>query len=229
MPNELQWLPSIITTGAFGAVLWLARNLIATRLTKSVEHEFNEKLEALRAELREKEEVLKADLRSKENEIAALRSSAITAMSSRQVALDSRRLEAVDQLWSAVTTIAGAKWVSSLMAVTKFEAVAEEATRNVKVRDMFRLMTGTFDTAKIDLSGAAKARPFISPMAWALFSAYQAIAMHAVVKAKIIETGVGKDVLDTSAMVKLVKAALPHRAECIDAYGDAAAAIFWTS
>jgi len=37
--------------------LWLTRNLILTRLTNSVEHEFNAKLETLRTQLRESENV----------------------------------------------------------------------------------------------------------------------------------------------------------------------------
>ncbi len=96
------WVPTIVTTGLLALALWLGRKLIATRLVKSVEHEFNARLEAVRAEFREKEELLKADLRSKESEIADLRGGAMTAMASRQMALDKRRLEAVDQLWSAL-------------------------------------------------------------------------------------------------------------------------------
>ena len=102
----ISWLPSVTTTALLALALWLGRNLIATRLVKSVEHEFNTKLESLRAELRKNEEELfKADLRSKEAEIAALRGGAMTAMASRQVALDKRRLDAVDQLWSALTAL----------------------------------------------------------------------------------------------------------------------------
>lgn len=94
----ISWLPSVTTTALLALALWLGRNLIATRLVKSVEHEFNTKLESLRAELRKNEELFKADLRSKEAEIAALRGGAMTAMASRQVALDKRQLDAVDQI-----------------------------------------------------------------------------------------------------------------------------------
>ena len=216
------WVQSIVTTGLLAFALWLGRKVITTRLVKSVEHEFNKKLEVLRAEFREKDELLKADLRSKENEIADLRSGAMTAMASRQMALDKRRLEAADQLWSATTALAGAKSISAFMAVTKFEAVAEEAAKNPKIREMFTVMGSAFDITKVDLSGAAKARPFVSPMAWAVFSAYQAIAVQAVVKLQIIKSGIGaKDLLDKDAVSKLVKAALPHHAGYMDKYGDA--------
>jgi hypothetical protein len=49
------WLPSLTTGGLVAAVLWLARNLIITRLTRSVQSEFDSKLEELRAELKGKQ------------------------------------------------------------------------------------------------------------------------------------------------------------------------------
>ena len=53
----VEWFPSISTSAILALALWLSRNLIATRLTKSVQHEFDTKLEALRAEHRIKEEI----------------------------------------------------------------------------------------------------------------------------------------------------------------------------
>ena len=180
-------------------------------------------MEAVRAEFRAKEELLKADLRSKETEIAALRSGAMTAMASRQMALDKRRLEAVDQLWSSVTALGSFKTISAFMAVVKFDAAAEEAMKNPKVREMFEFMsTGLrLDLNKIDFSGSAKARPFVSPMAWVLFVAYQAIAMQAVLKLQILKSGIGTKLLDMEATAKVVKAALPHQTQYIDKFGDA--------
>lgn len=105
------WISSLTTTALFAAALWLGRNVISTRLTKSVEYEFNNKLESVRSQMRESEERLKAELRAKETEIAALRSGALTAMSSRQIALDKRRLEAVDQLWASVTALGPARTI----------------------------------------------------------------------------------------------------------------------
>ena len=218
------WIPSIITTGALGFALWFVRfgrELLATWLLKNVELKFNKELEATRNEFRKQEEALKADLKLKENEITDLRSGVITAMASRQIALDKRRLEAVEELWSAITALAGAKNISSLMEAVNFDTAAEEATRNPKVREAFTMMGAAFDPKRLDLSGAEKARPFVSPMAWALFSAYRAIAMQAVVKLQIIKTGIGADLLKKDAVSSLVKAALPHRSEFIDKYGDA--------
>jgi hypothetical protein len=130
------WLPSIGTTSALLLALWLGRNLIKTRLVKSVEHEFNTKLESLRSEFRRREEELRADLRSKEADITALRNGAMTAMASRQMALDQRRLQAVDQLWSAISALLPAKGISSAVVILNFEGIAKEAARNEQFREM---------------------------------------------------------------------------------------------
>ena len=150
------WIASIVPTTLLCLAIWLGRKFIATWLVKSVEHKFDRKLEAVRNDFRQQEDAFKADLKLKEKEISDLRSGVMTAMISRQMALDKRRLQAVDQLWSATTALAGAKKISSFMAVMKFDAIAEEAARDPKVREMFTAMGATFDPNKVDLSGAEK-------------------------------------------------------------------------
>jgi hypothetical protein len=167
----MEWIAAVVTyfgaTALIGAVLWLFKNLIITRLTNSVRHEFNEKLEKLRSELRKQETAFKADLDAKEKEITDLRSGALSTMVSRQVALDKRRLDAVDQLWSAATKLSRFKGQSGMMSAIKFPNMAEEAERNPEARRVFEPMSAAEDLKKLDLSEAAAARPYVSPMAWA--------------------------------------------------------------
>ena len=214
------WIPALTTTSLFGIALLLGRNLIMTRLKNSVEHEFNNKLELIRTKLRENEEQFKAELRSKEAEMATLRSGAMTAMASRQIALDKRRLAAVDQLWSAFTALWPAKSISLMVSGCKFDEVVEESARNPKFREVFGMIGNSDDVKKIDFIGATRARPFVSPMAWAIFSAYQAIVMQGVAKHELIKAGLGRKFLDHDATAKLVKAALPHQEEFINNYID---------
>jgi len=217
------WFPSLTTTALFAAALWLGRNAISTRLTKSVEHEFNTKLESVRSQMRESEERLKAELRAKETEIAALRSGALTALSSRQMALDKRRLEAVDQLWASVTALGSARTIAALMSSISFEKAAPITERDPRARQAFEMMGAAFDIKSLDLSGASKARPFLSPMVWATFSALQAVVMHAVMRWHILKSGLGaKDFMDNEAISKLIKVALPHYSDYIDKLGPSA-------
>jgi hypothetical protein len=215
----LDWIPAVSTSALLVGVLWLFRHLISTRLTKSVQHEFDHKLEELRTTLRNSEESFKADLRSKEAEIILLRSSAISGLSSRQAALDKRRIEAVEQLWAAVTALASARSVSNIMASIRFEEALKVAADNPKARDVFAAFGGGFDKEKMDTCyrEAEKARPFLSPIAWALFSAYQAIVSVAVVQLELLKIGINiPTVIDTAAIKKLISIALPHQAEHIN-------------
>lgn len=214
------WFPALTTTGLLAAALWLARELISTRLTKSVQHEFDKKIEAVKAEHRASEERFKALLREKEAEISALRSGALTVLASRQAALDKRRLEAVDQLWSSFNALTPARAIAANMAVIKYESAAKQAERDPKVRQFFELIGQGFDFKSVDLSGAAKARPFVTPMVWAVYSAIQAIAFHSVIRLQVLKGGLGTtDFVDHKAIEKLVVAALPHYSDYLEKNG----------
>ena len=215
------WLPATVTTGALATALWLARKVIITRLTHSVQYEFEAKLESIRSQLRESEERIKADLRAKEAEIATLRSGALTALANRQVAIDKRRLEAVDQLWTAVVTLARTKAVASLLAVVNFEKTAARAEREPKLRTMFEAVATGFNVTNLDLSGAEKARPFLSPMVWAVFSALRATSMHSVMQLNILKSGLpANGLIKDDEIAKLIKTVLPHYTDLLDKYGS---------
>jgi hypothetical protein len=214
------WLPSVATTGLFAAALWLARKLIVARLARSIEHEFNAKLEALRTQFREGEERLRADLRAREAELGALRSGALSALASRQAALDKRRLEAVDQLWAAVTALAPARTIAMSMSVFNFKLVAARAAHDPKLRSFFETIGAGFDQKNLDLSGAAKARPFVNPMVWAVFSAIQAIIFNAVMRWQVVRAGLGpEDFARYDVMNGLIKSVLPNHANYVDEHG----------
>ena len=216
----IPWFPALTTTGLLAGALWLGRELISTRLTRSVQHDFDKKLESVKADLRASEERLKAQLREKEAEISALRSGALTVLASRQAALDKRRLEAVDQLWSSFNALSPARAIAANMAVSEFESAAKQAEKDPKVRQFFEMIGRGFDFKSVDLSGAAKARPFLSPMVWAVYSAIQAITFHSVMRLQILKGGLGTtDFADHKAIEKLVVAALPHYSEYLEKNG----------
>lgn len=213
-------IPGITTTGLLAVALWLGRNFLLTRLTRSVEHEFNRKLEDVRAELRIAEERLKADLRAKEVEISALRAGALSALANRQAALDKRRLEAVDQIWSAVTALGPARALAASMSYIDFEVAAKAAEQDPKARQFFEMIGAGFDPKSMDLTEAVKARPFVSPMVWAVYSAMQAVIAHSIIRWHVLKGGLGtKDFANHEAIAKLIKSALPHYADYIDKQG----------
>lgn len=119
----------------------------------------------MRAELREANERFKADLRAKEAEISVLRGGALSAMASRQIAVGKRRLEAIDQLWTAFNSYSGTKMLSTTLNTIKFEEAAKSSENDPKTRQFFETLGNGFDPKSIDHASAAKARPFVSAMA----------------------------------------------------------------
>lgn len=219
----IDWLLSTVSTvSLLGLAAFLARNLILNRLKASVEHEFNAKLESLRADLRKSEESFKADLRAKETQIEVLRSGALSGLASRQATLDKRRLEAIDHLWAGIETLVPLKLAAMSMAAIKFDVSLKLASEDQKVRDFFAKLPGNIDLKTFPKIDVHKSRPFVSELAWALFSAYQAIVGYATTQLQMLKIGVNiPDLLNTEHVSKLAKAALPWWTDYIDKVGSA--------
>lgn len=217
------WIPATVVTGAWSLVLWHYKERVGAYLTKGIQHNFDVRLAAVQSEFREKEAQFQADLRAKEKQMELLRTGALSALSSRQSAVDKRRLEAVDQIWEALTALAPARATASWMATFKMEPLAEAAANNPDLRKF--LATFDCDPMKLQPSAEAanKARPFITPIAWAFFRTYQSIVMFAVAQSKLLQTGLKHDFLKTESMIDLVKQALPEYSTYLDEHGFAAA------
>jgi hypothetical protein len=210
------WIPAISSTSLLAGALWLMRSVISTRLRAGVQHEFDQKIETLKAELRKNEESFKADLRSKETQIEALRSGALSTLASRQAALDARRIQAVDQLWSAFQALGPAKSVSATIAILKFEEATKFSVENPKAREVLASISGDSDPRKVHTGEAEKARPFVSEMAWAIFSAYRAILSVAMIKMQLLKNGLDMPhVIDEQKVRRLITVVLPHQANFI--------------
>ncbi|WP_374363488.1 hypothetical protein [Pseudoduganella danionis] len=222
MTESYWWLTSFTTAGVLSAVAWFSREWIGARLTRSIQHEFDRKLEQLRSELRNSEEQLKARIREREGEISALRSGALTALASRHAALDKRKLEAVDQIWAAFNALAPARTLATNLGFIKFETATELAERDPKAREFFTLIGAGFDWSKLDQSKAELARPFVTPMVWAVYLAIRAIAMHSAMRWTVLKGGLGnKDFADADSIRALVVKVLPHYDDYLKQNGPA--------
>lgn len=127
----IDWIPSLLTTSVFAGILWLCRQLIITRLTNAVKHEYDAKLESL-----------KAEIRSKESDIQALRDGALSGIINRSSVLYERRLKAVEELWETVTSLASAKNISSKLALLNIEAISKKVVHDDKIQQMVNAWFG---------------------------------------------------------------------------------------
>ena len=145
-------------------------------------------------------------------------------MISRQTKLYERQLDAIQQMWEAVRELEKAKFISSAVAMLKYEVSAKEAAKNPNFRKVFELMGGGFDPKSIKLDSASKARPFLSPLSWAYYNAYQSIIALNIVKFEFLKTGLEEPerFIDSEKVINLLKIVLPHQSNYLEKHGPGA-------
>jgi hypothetical protein len=208
------WIPTAILT----MLLFASKNWIKASIEKSVQHEFDQKLEKLRTELRKKEEEFNSSLRAREGEISMLREQVLSGRASREALMDKRRLDAVERVWASVGAFAPYKMISASMAIVKFEQAAKRVASEPNLRKFFEIIASPIQEDNIPKNPARDEKPFVSPLAWAYLSAYQTILLSAYTQAKILAIGLedaGKYITPENAKA-LLKVALPHQTEFID-------------
>ena len=99
-------LSSAVVSGALvGILIWFSREWMSARIKGSIQHEYNQKLEAHKAQLKAENEVAFLELRSAIEREAALHATAHASFSEGQKAAMERKLSAVDRLWGQVINI----------------------------------------------------------------------------------------------------------------------------
>ena len=105
------------------------------------------------------------------------------------------------------------------MSVVKFDAIAELTPTNAGARQMFEAMLAHIPEDDGKVNNVNPERIFVSPLAWAYFSAYQTMMYTSYASAKVLAMGIEtptRYLIFKSQVQEVLKAALPHHAEYID-------------
>lgn len=211
------WIPAVVSSGVLAALSFAGANIMKSGIEKGIQHGLDRELEKL-----------KAQLRAKDDQISAIRSTALNALTSRHEALDQRRLKATEALWSATIYQAKFKMAVSSVSSLKIDAAlrgsAKRDNDGEKIRQFGEVLWQTSSIEKLineQPSVADTERLFVPPLAWAAFESYRSIVAHAVVILATIKSGVGPDLLkDSDSIIKAAKLVLPHQAEFLDKVGE---------
>jgi hypothetical protein len=218
----MNWIPALSNTGLLAAALWLARNLILNRMTKSVQHEFDVKLEGVRAQLHNNEEAFRAELRRWDDAISANRSASLSALTANRGVFDKRRIDAVDEILRAIAVLAAGKWAVSQISILKMDAVSAQIEKDPKLAQVFTLMSPNHEKISDDLMHAAAlgARPYVSELTWALFGAYQAIILFCVFLISMLRGSFNPlKVVDARKISTLIRSAVAEEWGRVGAFG----------
>jgi hypothetical protein len=191
---------------AAGLAVFAGRHWLQARIEKGVQHQFDVKLDKLRAELQ-----------AKENEISALRNAVLTGSANRQAMLDKRRFEAVETVWSTIRDLDRFKPLSSMMAMLSFKKLAAKNS-DLKIQQFLStIRTMAPDIKTFQNKGRAE-QPYLPALAWAYFSAYVTVILGSIVQTEVLRSGVSDadQLLTFEETKKILKSALPHQSEFID-------------
>lgn len=207
----MEWTPAVVTSLIVTVIFHLAQKALEFRLKASIESEYNEKLVKLQSELREKEELFRQQIEKRRSEIDSLISQAFSGLSEREKVLFTKRIEAVEAVWGAVQKLGPAKICTVSMMVIDFDKAAEIAEFDENTRNAFEMMKGEVDLKDLGLNEASKVRPFVSEIAWALYTAYVSIITFPVMQITALSKGIPKKIFKNTDFRNVLLRALPLR------------------
>ncbi|MBU9382344.1 hypothetical protein [Burkholderia gladioli] len=217
--NWGDWIPATMVASGWSVAVWLFRQRIGAYLTRQVQHTFDVRLAEIQSEFRDNEARLQADLRVKEKQLESLQAGALSVLSSRQSGLDKRRLEAIDQIWEAFSALTPARASVSWFETLNLQQISAVAGKSEQFRQLLSSIDCSPDTFKAAADAANKARPFVTAMTWAYFSAYRSTVTFAVMHVKLLSGGLDFELLNSESVVTLVKQTLPEWSEFLDGNG----------
>lgn len=169
-------IASISTSTLLLIAAWLGRTWITNRLAASLRIEAESKIEELKSQLQRTNSLI--------TEVAAAGSNAIA---NAQGATISKKIDAIDRLWTAVLAWNQYTAVMILVACIDKDWVAKHS-KDPKTRSTFEMLLGA--PAHIEfmkkMNSVEEARPFVSQAAWALFSAYHSLHSFRFAKASCL-------------------------------------------
>ena len=169
---------SVAASGALSAVLiWLSREWISTRLKSSIQHEYDQKLESIKAQLKAQGELALVELRTGIERHTALVALAHSSFAEGQKAAIERKLSGADLLWERLLHfrqhLPPLLGFVDILIVDEYAGIAthprfDELSRDWTLDRIMGLQDARTETV----------RPYVGEYAWAIFSSYQAIMLR---------------------------------------------------
>ena len=168
-------------------------------------------------------ERFRGEQRDREARLDSVRSAVMAALSDSQTGLNERRLKAIDDLWRAAMASKAGSGVVQVVSKLDLARIGTPEPNIQQFAKGFDPWLTALEARQGSASDAQLARPFVSPMAWALYSAYDRVIMQAAVQLKAIQSGVDPvRFVKTAETLALVRAVLPEYGTMVDEFGQAA-------
>ena len=208
-----------------GSVIALAVKVL---VEKGIQHKFDEALERIKSSLRLEEEKLKSTVAAEQARINSLQQLVLSGVSTRNQALDKRRLEAIERLWKGIVDMLPLRSIALATQSLRLDRIIDEAAKKDSSGARMREFAGMM----LQIAGADKythdsnldlERLYVPAVLWANFSAYRQILSAPFVRLMLAKSGLDATLLkDDKETLELLKSLLPHTATYVDTWGISA-------
>jgi len=175
------FLISISSSGVLaGILIWLSREWMSARLKSSIQHEYDQKLEAHKAKLKAESDVALIELRATLKREADLHAAAHASFSEGQKAAIERKLDAIDKIWGKVLQIR-ANIPSGLRIVDNLnDGERIDKYKDPKIIEFAKQFSKQKFDAIVDNEDdiIERVRPYVGEYIWAILVSYEVIILR---------------------------------------------------
>lgn len=174
----MELISNIITSSAVsGLLIWLSREWISARIKASIQHEYDQKLEAHKARLKAENEISLLELRTALEREAALHAAAYASFSEGQKAAMERKLNAFERFWNTVLKLRDSLppllTLIDILSVDEYEgAITNSTFKSLALELSHEKIT---NTANSIFGSIEETRPYVGEYMWAILFSYRAI------------------------------------------------------
>ena len=174
-------MASVTASGVVaGMLIWLSREWISTRLKTSIQHEYDQKLEAYKAQLKAESEIALLELRTAIEREAALHAAARASFAEGQKAAMERKLNAIERLWDTILTLRNSLPVIlsiiDVMTVDQYRKAKDDPRFQALAPEVSEEQIASF--LKSEDGSIEKVRPYVGESMWVLFYCYRVIMIR---------------------------------------------------
>lgn len=223
MEVVLDWiLTSLVSASALGAAAYFLRELISRYFMRSIEFQFEQKLEAIRSQIR-----------TDEQELDQMRSFVLSAKRERDSAFQNKKIEAAETLLSARAVLAKFSIAVVYMKILNVENILADGD-NPKITELIRSLA---EPLKIDETmeqygklNRHQAYLFLGDRSIKVFDAYESTIVHAAMMLKFLSIPLkdkSKAIKRDPFLSKKIVDLLPSTAASFEKWGESHA-YYWT-
>lgn len=198
------FLPAITVQMIVLGVVYYFRDRIGKYLDHRVKHGFDVRI----TELKDK-------LYANAKNIEAMRSDVFRARAHRSTTIESRKLLALEKVWSGIIALQQQSGAVTTMALLDFVKTANKTKNDTTAKKFFS--EGVFlKNKELYQEEVQFERPYLSVQIWSLYEVYKSIVIYSSLQIDVIQSGVGPELLkEPDEIIEAIASAVPNMADTV--------------